>query len=179
MIIQRKLKDGREYIIRSIAVDDAASMIDYLNEIAGESDNLTFGAGELTITEAIEITIIEEALASTTDLFLVAECDGEIIGNLKFGNNRRKRLEHYGEFGISVLAACWGNGIGTELLNYLIAWAKENPVITKINLSVREDNLHGISIYSKLGFVQEGLITRSFKIDGKYYSAYAMGLIVD
>ncbi|SHH20388.1 hypothetical protein SAMN02745135_00042 [Caloranaerobacter azorensis DSM 13643] len=35
-------------------------------------------------------------------LFLIAEIEGEIVGNLSFKGSNRRRLKHAGEFGISV-----------------------------------------------------------------------------
>lgn len=34
----------QEVIIRKASVEDAAAIIDYLNQVGGESDNLLFGA---------------------------------------------------------------------------------------------------------------------------------------
>lgn len=174
-----KLKDGREYVIRNAIPEDASNLIKYLNSIAAESDNLTFGPGELTITVGIETKIIENAISSNNQYFVVAELDGLIIGNLNFSAGIKPRIAHIGEFGVSVLKEYWGNKIARELINGLIKWAKDGGKVTKINLQVREDNEKAINLYKKLGFEIEGLIKRSFFIKGKYYNCYHMGKILD
>jgi RimJ/RimL family protein N-acetyltransferase len=81
--------------------------------------------------------------------------------------------------GISVRKAYWNLGIGYEMLDFLIKWAKDSGVVRKIDLLVRSDNQNAIRLYEKLGFKQEGLITRNFCIDGKFYDSLYMGLLID
>ena len=51
------LKNGELLILRRPTEDDAKAMIDYLNQVGGESDNLLFGKGEfhLTVEQEMEI----------------------------------------------------------------------------------------------------------------------------
>lgn len=110
---------------------------------------------------------------------IVAEIERKIIGLLNFSGGKRARTLHTGEFGVSVLKAYWGQGVGTSLIEYLINWCKENGVIRKINLRVRSDNASAIHVYKSLGFKEEGLITRDFYIDNKFYDSIQMGLSID
>jgi len=176
---KRNLKDGRTYEIRNAIPKDASGLIDYLNTIAAESDNLTFGPGEWDVTVEAEIEFIEGVLKSDNQYFVVAELEGLIIANLNFTAGARPRLEHFGEFGVSVLKEYWGNGIAFELIDGLIQWAKSCKKVTKINLQVREDNERAIKLYKKLGFEIEGLVTRTFFIKGVYYNSYQMGKLID
>jgi RimJ/RimL family protein N-acetyltransferase len=175
----RNLKDGRTCIIRNAIPKDASGLIDYLNTIAAESDNLTFGLGEWDVTIEAETEFIESAMKSDNQYFVIAELEGLIIANLNFTAGTRPRLEHFGEFGVSVLKEYWGNGIAFELIDGLIQWAKNSKKITKINLQVREDNERAIKLYKKFGFEIEGLVTRTFFIEGEYYNSYQMGKLID
>lgn len=170
------LKNGQEMVIRSAVVKDAQTVIDYINTIAGESAFLTFGEGEFNVTLEREESIIKDSLIGDNKLFILAEVEGRVIGNLNFNGGYRNRTRHSGEFGVSVLKEYWNMGIGRELINYLIEWAKRSGIITKINLRVREDNLRAQKLYESLGFKTEGIITRDFLVDGKYYSSISMGL---
>ena len=40
------LASGEEVVVRRTVEDDAEALIRYVNDVAGETDNLTFGAGE-------------------------------------------------------------------------------------------------------------------------------------
>lgn len=169
----------KDLFIRKAVKEDAAALLEYMYKIGGESDYLTFGEGELNISLDSEETIIEDNLNSDNQLFLVAVIDGKIVGNLHFHSGSRPRIKHSGEFGISVLKEYWGHGIGTELLKYMLDWAKSSKIIRKVNLRLRSDNERAFHLYSKLGFKIEGLITRDFFIDGAYFDSIAMGLLID
>lgn len=170
------LNDGTNFSIRVASASDASKLINYLNTIASESDNLTFGPGEMNATIEQEQKFIEDANKTSNQLFIIAIIDGLVIGNLNFSGGKRPRVSHTGEFGVSVLKEYWGNGIAFELISYLITWAAEGGIITKLNLRVREDNKNAIKLYKKLGFKKEGLITRDFFIKGEYFNSYQMGL---
>lgn len=169
------LKDGREYIIRLGVSEDAENVMEYLDKVAGESDNLTFGVGEFTTTLEEERRFIESA-NTDNKCFAVAILDGKVIGNTTFIGGARPRIKHVGEMGISVVKEYWGNRVGTELMNYLVKWAKENGVVKKINLRVRVDNKNAISLYENIGFKMEGKSSRQFYIRDKFYDIYMMGM---
>jgi RimJ/RimL family protein N-acetyltransferase len=167
-------------IIRKARKSDAAAMINYLHQIAGESDYLTFGsADELHLTVEKEEKLFEDYFNRDNGLNLIAEYDGQIAGNLIFSGGTKKRTAHAGEFGISVRKDFWGMGIGKALIARLIEWSKETGVIRKINLRVRSDNARAIHLYKSFGFVEDGLITRDFLIDGVFYDSVHMGLLFD
>lgn len=170
------LSNGQPYVVRKASKDDAEKMLNYLEKIAGESDNLTFGPGELDITLKKETEMLDLYSRSESHFFMVAEYDNCIIGNINFTTHNRKRLHHTGEFGVSIAKDYWRNGIGKVLIRELIQWAKDGGLVTKINLRVRDDNTAAIALYEKLGFIKEGHISREFLIDGQYYSTYCMGL---
>ena len=69
----------------------------------------------------------------------------------------------------------WGFGIGTMLLDTLIEWARAED-ITKVELKVRVDNQRAISLYHKLGFVDEGHLKNAMKVGKVYYDELCMGL---
>ncbi|WP_427339831.1 GNAT family N-acetyltransferase [Caloranaerobacter sp. DY30410] len=170
------LSNGKKVVIRKAEKKDAEELIKFINVISYESDFLTFEPGELKLTKELEESIIEEYYNSDNKLFLVAEIEGEIIGNLSFKGGSRQRLKHTGEFGISVKKEYWNMGIASQLIKELIEWAKANKIIKKINLKVREDNERAINLYRKFGFIEEGKISKEFYVNGKYYSTILMGL---
>ena len=165
--------------IRPIEVSDAENMIVYLDQIAGESENLTFGLGEIEITLEKEISYLESLQGNGNQMMVVATVDEEIVGNISYNGGHRLRTRHVGEFGISVRKDYWGKGIGKALLQNLIDWAKASPYCEKINLRVRDDNIRAISLYRKLGFQVEGLIKKDMKINGEFVDCLFMGLTIE
>lgn len=173
------LKDGSECIIRRATPKDAAEIVQYSNIIGGESDFLSYGKNEFSYNVEQERQVIRDYNSASNRLFIVAVIDNRICGLLTFWGNNRKRLEHWGEFGISVLRRYWGTGIGQALMDFMIRWAEEGKIIRKIDLMVREDNYSAITLYKKMGFEVEGRIRRAMKIDDTFYNFLYMGRLID
>lgn len=176
----KEIKINNEKVIfRKANKSDAKLLIEYLNVIGGESDFLTFGIGQFGRSVEEEEEFIENVVRKENALFIIAEVNGKVVGNLNFSGGPRQRTAHVGEFGVSVLREYWGKGIGEELIKYLINWSKNSGVIRKINLRVRNDNTRGIRLYKKLGFMEEGIVKRDFLINGGFYDSLLMGLLID
>lgn len=171
--------NDEELLIRNAEVEDASAIIQLLNTIGGESDNLTYGDNELGITPKQEKEFIERHNQSNNHLFIVAVYKDKIIGILNFSGGNRARIAHCGMFGMSVLKDYWGIGVGTSLVDYMLDWAKESEVVTKIELQVKVDNTRAIELYKKMGFSVEGRLKRSIKINDVYYDTLYMGKIIE
>lgn len=69
----------------------------------------------------------------------------------------------------------WNLGIGYNLIKTAIKYGKQAG-LKKINLDTRKDNQKAINLYKKLGFKEEGIITRGTLINNKFYDLLIMGL---
>lgn len=165
--------------MRQAGPDDAARVLAFLEQMAGESENVTFGPGEFGWSLAEEREFLRQSAQTPTSLYLLAEIAGDLAGTLNFSTGRRPRMRHMGEFGVAVLQAYWNLGIGRQLLAFLLEWAREGGIVRKINLRVRVDNLAAIHLYEKFGFVREGRLTREFFLHGQFVDVYMMGLQLD
>ena len=137
-------------LIERAAAADANDLIEYLKQIGGESDNLSFGkegVGFMPEQEAEYLSSIENS--SDSCIFLAKE-NGNIIGCGSLSRSSG-RMKHRGDISVSVLRAFWGLGVATLLTRRLIDFAKENG-FGIIDLQVRSDNSAAIHIYEKLGF---------------------------
>lgn len=174
-----QLNNGQTVLLREAVKEDAHELISYLNKIGEESDFLTFGRGEFSVSVSDEETMLEESRTAKNKIMLLALVGNRVVGCLHFAGGARARIQHSGEFGVSVLKDYWDLGIGTAMVQELIQWAKASNVIRKLNLRVRSDNATAFRVYEKLGFTQEGLITREFFISGQLYNSIYMGLNID
>jgi RimJ/RimL family protein N-acetyltransferase len=170
------LKTGETLVIREATALDAAAVIDYVHAISGESDFLSFGPGEFGIPVDQEAKILQRFHEVDNQLYLLGLLDDQIVSALSFSGGHRPRTRHTGEFGLSVRRAYWGLGIGSRMLDALLAWARETRILRKINLRVRTDNPRAIALYKRKGFVLEGTISRAILIDGIDYDHHCMGL---
>jgi RimJ/RimL family protein N-acetyltransferase len=165
--------------LREAIKGDGPELVTYLHKIGGESDFLSFGPGELSISVSDEEAMLEDSRKATNKIIVLAVVENRVVGCLHFEGGARTRIHHTGEFGVSVLKDYWDQGIGTAMVQELIQWAKATGVIRKLNLRVRSDNDRAVSVYEKIGFIQEGLITREFIISGQFYDFIYMGLNID
>lgn len=173
------LKNGEELCLREGKKSDAADLIKYLNQVAGESEFLTFTGGEFKMTKKEEESFVEAAHKASNRIFLIAELGKEIIGVLNVDANSKKRMKHIGTFGISLKKAHWGKGIGALFIQTMLDWAKSNGITRKMNLTVMSHNKRAIKLYKGFGFKKEGVLKRDALINGKFYDAYSMGLLID
>lgn len=173
------LKNGDTVQLREAVKEDATELVAYLQKIGGESDFLTFGSSEFSVSVSDEAAMLEEISTAKNKIMLLSLVGNKVIGCLHFEGRARPRIQHTGEFGVSVLKDYWDKGIGTEMVQELIQWAQASEIIRKLNLRVRSDNTRAIRIYEKLGFIQEGLIAREFFISGEFYDFIYMGLTID
>lgn len=173
-----KLKNGETVILRSPNKEDAKAMIDYLNIIGGESDFVTFGKNEFSMSIEAEQDYIERINSMNNSKNILAIINDEIVGIASITSVQKERMKHNGTLGISIRKKYWGMGLGKEIMNYLINWAKLNCITKKVNLLVREDNIRGIKLYEKFGFEKEGLLKKDICVNGVYYNTIAMGLYI-
>lgn len=171
------LKDGREVIIRKAQEKDAEKFLEYFNRVGSETDFLGFGAEGPRVTLEQEREIFRTS--TPKNFFLIAEIEGKIAGSCSISTNEKRiRSLHFGELGIVVLKDFWRLGIGCYLMKCAVNYGKEAG-LKKINLDTRIDNTKAINLYKKIGFKEEGIITRGTIINGNFYDLLIMGLEID
>jgi RimJ/RimL family protein N-acetyltransferase len=169
-------KDGRTLIIREAEGRDAGVVLRYLDKISRETNFLTFGPGEFSLTEKEEFDYLEKCRRTDNCLYLLSLLEETLVGNLIFTAGGRPRTRHAGELSTSVLKKFWNIGIASALFDSLLEWAKTGNIIRKINLRVRSDNQRAIELYKHKGFLVEGTLKKELFINGNYYDNLWMGL---
>ena len=154
---------------------DAKDIIEYLNVIASQTNNLTFGKNELEINELQEMQLINEIHNSINSVMILAKDGNKIVGMVSLSGESKVRIKHRSNLGISVLKEYWHQGIGSSLLAAAIGYAIEND-IEIIELEVITTNVNAIKLYEKFGFETIGIYENYFKIDDEYYDAQLMNL---
>ena len=171
--------DGAPIRTRRPVADDAPTVLAYLRRVGAETPFLSFGAEGPPVTEEEERRFLARIATTDNALAIIAEWHGEMVGYLTFTGGNRRRTHHVGEFGITVVRAVQGVGLGRRLLELLLQWAQAGGIVRKINLVVRADNARAIALYADLGFTIEGTKRRDMLIDGTFHDALLMGIAVD
>ncbi len=160
--------------IRKAEPTDARALLLHINTVGRETDFLSFS--EFNITEEREARFIRRFAESERDLMLIA-LDGErVVGNGVIESEKIPRYNHRATLSLTVLSDCWGQGIGSSLMERLLEFSRETGLRT-VSLEVRADNERAISLYRKFGFDTVGTYKDYFNIDGKYYDALIMQII--
>ena len=101
---------------------------------------------------------------------------GKVVGWCDVLPTHGQARAHVGTLGIGLLSSVRHRGVGRPLLEATLVRAWGNG-LTRIELTVRTDNLNAKALYERVGFATEGMNRRAFRIDGEYYDAYSMALL--
>ena len=169
------LRDGSRCAIRSAEPEDAPRMLRYMKVMLGETPFLLRTPEEFSYTPEEEARILTGRGDDPRSLMLIAERDGRIIACADVTSHGPKsRVLHRGELGISVLKEYWRLGIGSALMERLIAFAARSGY-EQIELTVESKNRRAIDLYMKFGFTVYGTRPHGMKYpDGSYDDDYLM-----
>ncbi len=174
-----QLKDGAEITIRTAVEQDAAPLLATITAYIADNEGMSWAPDEYRKTEDERRDFIRRKRDNPAEILILAELNGEIVGNIDFHVGNRQRTAHAGEFGMGMLPKLRSRGLGTLLLDTLIAWANDVPQLEKINLRVISNNPRAMALYRKLGFVEEGRRAREIKYsDASYADEILMGKLL-
>lgn len=167
-VIKDKL--GREVVLRSAEIFDAADLIEYLKVTSGETPFLIREPQEVTITNEQEIAFIENVNNSERELMLVATIGGKHVGNCSLMSVAPyKRYAHRCEVAIALYKDYCGCGIGKMMMQTVLRAAKELGY-EQAELEVVSDNINAIEMYKKLGFESFGTLPNNMKYSDNTYA---------
>jgi len=112
-------------------------------------------------------------------LVLVAEADGKTVGHLTlslYGDVDKAR--HVRDVSMLIIDDYRGMGIGTQLLEAAIIWARSKRDIKKLVLGVFSNNKQAFKLYQKMGFKLDGVKKQQYFINGKYEDEINMALFL-
>ena len=172
------LSDGQVATIGRVVESDAAAVLDHLEQLAGESDYLTFGPGELGLTLDQQRAYIAALQDGTSGFMIKVEVAGTLVAFAAIKRTPRPRIAHVGEFGLAIARACWGRGLGKVLCEIVIGEARRLG-LTRIELRVRADNQRARRLYDRVGFAVLGRASRAFRVGGQCFDEILMDLALD
>ena len=163
------LKNGKTCVLRLAEESDAEILLEYLKATSGETPYMIREPEEVRTSVEEEVEFIRKNREDPRSLMLLAFVDGKHAGSCSFGGaSERNRMRHRCTVGISLYRDFWGQGIGTALMNEILAGAK-TAGYEQAELEVVSANEAAVGLYRKLGFEITGTIPRAFKYrDGTY-----------
>lgn len=164
-----RLKNNLNCTIRTATTEDAERYLEYFRLILENGEGMVITPDEIKSTPAEKKERLQKILESPADLCVLAECDGNIIGDLSVTTHPRMRLAHSCLFGISLHPAWRSVGLGSVLIQEMLNWATTVPQLEKICLQVLHTNTRAIALYKKFGFTEEGRQVRAVKTSENTY----------
>lgn len=159
----RTTRDGRRWRLRPARPTDAHGLARLFAAVRGEGRWLLTPPG--AVSEPSEAFFIGEMIRSEGGLALVAEADGDVVGNVLVSVERSTVSNHVGTLSI-VIAEGWRDvGVGSEMVRAAQDWVRERG-LAKLALAVFPDNVRAIAVYEHAGFVREGLRRRQYRGEG-------------
>lgn len=150
--------------IRTVTEADAPALRRYVIELLAERLPGLFRREDPTLEQ--EVVFIRERIEPKNSTLLLAEVDGQIAGLAEFLGGGMEQTAHGGELGISVARAFRGRGIGTQLIEALLAWAPSAGV-RRVEARGFSCNPRALELYRRLGFQDEGRLRDAVSVDGR------------
>ncbi|HFR3538642.1 GNAT family N-acetyltransferase [Streptococcus iners] len=158
---------------------DAVAFIDFMNQVARESDYLVMDESGFRFSPEEMERIFEAGIENPSELCLLAKVGSEVIGAISVKSSKQFRISHIGNIFIAIKKDYWGHGLGTILLDEVIEWAQEMDLLKRLELTVQVRNQAAVHLYQKMGFVIEGTQVRGARTDeGEWLDLYYMGRLI-
>ncbi len=155
--------DGRRWTLRPARPTDSRGLARLFSDVRREGRWLVTPPS--AVSQPSEAFFIGEMIRGEEGLALVAEADGEAIGNVLISIERNVVSSHVGTLSI-VVAEGWRDvGIGSAMVRAAQDWSAANG-LRKVALAVFPDNERAIAVYERAGFVREGLRRKQYRGEG-------------
>lgn len=165
--------------IRPVMPDDAEAYLALMRQLDRETTFMLLEPDERASTvEELRTSFTRLSADNTQAMLFVAEHAGSLIGCLGATRGGPRRMAHTATIFIGILQAYAGKGIGTQLFIGAENWARHLH-LHRLSLDVMTPNVAGIALYTRRGFVQEGVLKDAYYVDGKYVDAYTMAKLLN
>ena len=158
-------------VVRLARIDEVDAVVDLYEAVAAEGRWI---AAEAPVDRPSRIERFTRSIERDDATMFVAEDAGRLVGSLGI------EVRPYGvaDLGMMVAADRRGQGVGSDLLQAAIAWARAAGA-HKVVLECWPHNEAAIALYKKFGFEEEGLLRRQYRRrNGELWDAVVMGLLL-
>jgi RimJ/RimL family protein N-acetyltransferase len=168
--------DGRRWTLRPGRPTDGRALARLFADVRAEGRWLITTPG--SVSEPSEAFWISELIRSEEHLVIVAEADGDVIGNVLVNVERGVATAHVGVLSICIASDWRDVGVGTELVAAAQRWVRERG-LRKLSLGVFPDNGRAIAVYEKRGFVREGMRRMQYRSGERFRDEVLMAWFPD
>ncbi len=171
-------KNNEKVTLRPAVPEDAAAIIKTIKSTSQERSYVLmeqYGKSADSEKEYIRLIDCEKCL------LLVAVVGDEVVGSLaafQADDGHNPRTEHILKIGLHLAEQYRGLGIGSLMLQYVDAWAREHR-FKKLEASIFTTNKRSLHLFDRAGFHEEGMRLKRFWVGNDYFDEVLMGKILD
>jgi len=175
IVYQGKTKTGKEITIRYPEVGDLEQLLKYINTLSDERTFIRYqGEHETLESEKKYLKKKLDEIKNKKTVHLLVVHNGKIVGASDI-NMRDKTEKHIGLFGIAMAKDFRGEGIGKLLMDLVLKEAKKELEGFKIAvLEVYSTNNIATKLYSKMGFIEYGILPNGVSRNNTFEDAILM-----
>lgn len=162
-------------IIREIKKEDSENFLKFLKTLDNESSFMLYEPLERKTTVLEMENNIDSTISSGSIIYILEE--EEICGYVLASRGRANKNKHSAYIVIGILEKTCNKGYGRKLLTKIEQWAKIN-MVTRLELTVMENNKPALALYKKMGYEIEGRKVNSLKMKGEFVNEFYMGKII-
>lgn len=175
--------NGTRVVIRCAEEKDAAEVLEHKLRSTVEGEHYLIERDEIEQTAEAQAAWIRrqrEGACAVAMVAIVEEDDVDrVVGMINFATMDKRRANHRGMFGISVRASHQGMGIGRAMIEHLLDWAREHPIVEIVALGCYAGNTRAQKLYREMGFIEESRAVDMFKTGpGQYHDDIIMTMRV-
>lgn len=159
--------------IRAPRPEEAAAFVALHRQCDRETDFLLFSGDDRPIDAEMMTGVLTRTAETGDPLILCAWDDGAPVAYISGMRGRAPKNRHSIVFGVAVLRAWWGQGLGRRLVE---AFEREagRLGIRRIELSVIVENRRARRLYRSLGYETEGRRRGSILLADRLVDEYTM-----
>ena len=163
--------------IRKLTSDDAEVYWNLRLEALQQDPEAFATTYEDAISRVDPLKSVASKMAADDSATLGAFIDNELVGVMTITQEGAPKLRHrVNLFAVYVTPEVRGKRVGTALLQEVVKYTKQMPLVEKINLTVVSTNETAIKLYEKVGFKSFGLEHQAMKMNDSYVDEVYMSL---
>jgi RimJ/RimL family protein N-acetyltransferase len=162
--------------LRPLALSDLDHVMTWVNDREIVGNFAAFSGKPFTRDE--EKAYLERLLASTQDRVFSVEraTDGGYVGQV--GIHQIHAPSRVGRLACIIASRSeMGRGFGTAAIRLVLDWAFREARLHKVWLMCFKENVRARGIYSRVGFVEEGVLREEYLHEGVYHDMVRMSLL--
>ncbi|WP_250536146.1 GNAT family N-acetyltransferase [Caballeronia sp. AZ10_KS36] len=166
-------------LVRPLTPSDASSFVSL--RLAGLKECPASFASSYEEEAGRSLHDVERQLAAVRGQGVFGSFNGtRLVGVAGLGREHPRKLSHKAfVWGVYVAPDMRGRGVSRALIVALIEFARLEPEITQINLTVNANNELATRLYKSLGFEPFGVERNSLLVDGCFHDEVHMSLKID